>query len=228
MSNNIILRNSNQRSRRRAIVVPRPLTAPSTNMPNVPPNFNAAIVVRHTFRYVAKATGVSTITPLNVMNVLSFYTGPTLAENYSIFSAYRVRKVRMWGFTEGSNALSKNSIEFLVTTAGTVGAKPRVYSAVSTGTALPGKILAIPPKSSSASDWQNTLTSTTTTTGFSMIINYTTNSVIDLHLECVINNGDPITSSPFIGASPANRIVANNLDSTSTPTNLIAVGKYPN
>jgi len=194
----------------------------------VPPNYNAAITIRHKFRFVAVAGGTSIITTPNVMNLLTFYKGPALTDNFTLISGFRVRKVRMWGFADGISPLSKNSIEFLVSTAGTVGAKPRVYSASSSGPTFPGKIQAVPPKESAAAAWQNSLTATTSTTGFSMVVSYTAGAVLDLHLEFVLNNGDPVMTSTSVGPiTPVNVIIAQNLDSTSVPSNFQAVGKFP-
>jgi len=225
LSNN---RNRNQQRRnrpdQRAV---RQYSSPSNRMPNFPPNYNATIIVRHTFRYAAAANGTSIITPLNVMNVITFYTGPTAASNFSLFSGYRVRKIKMWGFAD-SGTTSRLSLEFLVLTAGTVGAKPKVYSASSAGNSVPAKIFAKPPPSTSASDWQNSLSASSSTTGFSVALTYTTNTIIDLTLDLVLNNGDPVTSQPYLGTlTPVNQIYASNLDSTSTPTNLLPVGKSP-
>lgn len=221
-------RRSNQNNRRRNQVVVRQYTSPTVRMPNFPPNYNAAIIVRHTFRYGALASGTSVITPQNVMNIMTFYAGPTAASNYALFSAYRVKSIKMWGFT-GANTLSRLSLEFQTPLTGPVGSKPRVYSASSAGTAMPAKIYAKPQKGTSAADWQNSLTAATTTTGFQVILVYQENTTIDIKLELVLNNGDPVTTTPYIGSlTPVNQIYANNLDSTSLPSNLSPIGKSPN
>lgn len=228
MSSAIQNRRSNQNNRRRNQVVVRQYTSPTVRMPNFPPNYNAAIIVRHTFRFGALAAGSSVITPQNVMNIMTFYAGPTAASNYALFSAYRVKSIKMWGFT-GAGTSSRLSLEFQTLTAGPVGAKPRVYSASSAGTSVPAKIYAKPQRGTSAADWQNSLTTTTTTTGFQVVLVYQTDTTIDLKLELILNNGDPVTTTPYIGSlTPLNQIYANNLDSTSTPSNLSPIGKAPN
>jgi len=199
-------------------------------MPNFPPEIRTTLKVVHTFRFKATSAGASTITTANVMSLLTYYVGPTTA-NYSLFSAIRVRKIRMWSSplipTGGGSTLK---LVFNTPTDGNIGSRPQVYTSSSQGSTVPAKIEAVPSPGSSSAAPQNLISSTTLTDGFSVSLSYGVGTIVDFRIEFYVNNGQ----APFVqtlyspGTPTTGRFYQNYLDTGNLPQpNLAPVGHFP-
>jgi len=197
----------------------------------MPPDINSDIVIKHTFRFTALGMGYVTVTSDNILSILSFYVGPTKASNYSLIEAFRVQRIRMWGFANTAAPQSDITCEFFTPQPGNVGSKPMQHSASSQGTAVPARIDARPSPQSAPSCWMNVLSTTTLTGGFGVNLGITDGTVVDIKIEFILNSGKPIFTTPLYSqsASPTVlKIYQNYLDSSTTPTPLLQpTGFYP-
>ncbi len=127
----------------------------------------------------------------------------------------------MWAATGFNGDMD---IEFQNVTSGAVGSKPVNLSSASYSTSQPNKIMKRPTPDSSADTWQNVISNNTVTTGISLELKYFQNTIIDLDLDVVLQNADPIFTTTVVGSPTltAGKVYQNALD-TSTG-NLRPVG----
>lgn len=198
-------------------------------IPVVPPPFSPSTEVTKTFRFIALSAGNPVVTSPCLANLLTFFVGPGLTLNYSLIRAFRLRRIRMWGATTSTTTGNDISFEFETTSAGNTGSKPKIFSATSYGVSLPARVQGKPDPISSAGSWQNVLTTSTTTTGVSIKFTVLADTIIDVKLTFILNNGEACLSIPFAGAATAtnNTVIGNYLDCTSGTPILAPVGLLP-
>jgi hypothetical protein len=164
-----------------------------------PPQFDAAIHFTQKFRFQASAALVNAqISSATLLSMLCCVTTATTAA--PLCTAVRIRRVSIWGPPAQDLTPVTVSIEFTqFNTAGQVGNRPRVYSDTSVGATRVAAVSAKPEKNSAADMWQ--LRSQLTTGGASLLINGPVNSLVDIDLEYVVQNGEtPPASVPTTGA----------------------------
>lgn len=205
--------NTRSQRKKRSQTVSRTRNTISNVIPSVPPTYDTAISIRHKFRFIATATGSSTITSANIMGLLFVY--PSLSSTlYSILSAFRVRKVSMWAPT---GTVGDMDIEFQNTTSGAIGAKPVNLSSASFSTSQPNKIMKRPTPDSASATWQNVISNNTVTTGISLQLKYFDDTIIDLDLDIVLQNADPSFLTTVFGSPGlvAGKLYLNALDTNT-------------
>lgn len=149
-----------------------------------PPAFTAAIVVRKTFRFQSNAAFTATnVTAVNLLDLLCM--ADTAVTAYRLASAVRVRRVSLWAPMSSSLAPVTASVEWAGYAVATVGAPPITKSDTSMGY-RPAYVTDSPPTNSIAGMWQGRAS-----TSNLMQIAGPINTVIDVDLEFVLQNGEP-------------------------------------
>lgn len=181
--------------------------------PPYPPQFNAAIQFKHRFRFQSVSNNTTTITTQNLMSLLVMQSSSTDTNLYSLYSAFRLRKIYVW------SASGDVSVEFIATDSANIGARPAVISDLSLGTTYLSKICAIPPRTSAAATWQNVTSTNTTTTGAQFQLTAPSGSIIDVIMDIVLQNNDPTFSVQLAAVPPAQvagTVYQNYLDGLTT------------
>lgn len=181
--------------------------------PPYPPQFNAAIQFKHRFRFESVTNNTTTITTQNLMSLLVVQSSSTDSTLYSLYSAFRLRKVYVWA------PAGAVSVEFVTTDSANIGARPAVITDSSFGTTYFSKICAVPPRSSAAGTWQNVTSTNTTTTGTQFQLTAPSGSIIDVVMDIVLQNNDPtfaVQGAAVPPAQVAGTVYQNYLDGLAT------------
>jgi len=185
----------------------------SNRCPPFPPPFNAAIQFKHRFRFTATEFVTTTITSANLMSLLYYAPSATPGTTfYSLITAFRLRKVYVWSVG------GLVSVEFQTTNNANVGARPAVQSDTSFGGTYYSKVCAVPPRGSAAAQWQNVTTASNNTDGTQFILTIPQGGVIDVVMDVVLQNGDPVYqfSSSLAVSAVVGNIYMNYLDGLSS------------
>jgi hypothetical protein len=164
-------------------------------IPN-PPQFNPTIQATHKFRFRSTAAFNLSVITSDLMQLLVIGTSATTTA--SAYSAFRLRKVKMWGPMAADLVPVTVSLEFLNAQANSgLGSRRTLHTDTSMGATESAYISASPEAESSAAAWQNVITASTNTNGCAFTISGPINTVIDVVLDIVMQNGEP----PFVGAT---------------------------
>jgi hypothetical protein len=179
---------------RRAGRPSRTRSSPAKNSPSSPPQFDAAILCSHRFRFIADEPLVDKlITASNLQQLLVACINPTTTTAIPLVSAYKIRRVHIWGPPAADLTPVTVSIEFVQGT-GNTGARPSVYSDISVGATRNAHVSAAPPLKSATSQWQNVQqTGGMPSTGAQFILNGPQSSIVDVELSFVLANGETPT-----------------------------------
>ncbi len=160
-----------------------------------PPPLPLSVRKVHTFRFEASAaSSTDTFSTTSLGNMLVMAATTTNA--YQLCDAIRIRKIEIWGPMASDLVPVTVSVDFTGTSAQAVGPSCKVTD-TSMGANRPAHVVAIPPRTSTASMWQQTLSGLTLCT-----LEFPVNAVVDLTVEFVIrDNGSPSTSIVVSGAT---------------------------
>ncbi len=161
-----------------------------------PPPFESHIVMGTVFRF--RCTGAQTSTPVNcrdLMGVCGVYTKTANATVTAIATAVRIKRIRIWGPAPSSvNSASVSTVELRWAPLSNYTPYKEFEAESQTADVCPYLDLK-PPKNSLAADW----ISSTGSTSNVFYITGTINTVIDLHLAYVVDDG---TYTSTIGGAP--------------------------
>ncbi len=170
-----------------------------------PPSLNSTITVKHVFRFQATAalSGL-TVSQTSLLNLLNVATAATTSTR--LFSALRIDKVRIWGPMASDLVPVTVSIEYPIVAQAFSNA-PKLFSDTSMGSGIAAYVEAKPPAGSLASAWLSGIG------GLTLIqLNGPDNSVVDLHVTMVLQNGEtPVAGNTLSGAT-AGEVTAGRLD----------------
>ncbi len=160
-----------------------------------PPEFMATLCAGHVFRFTT-ASGTFGPVPVTRRNLLQLYSmAVTTSNQYRLFSAIKLNKVRVWGQPAALGSLnSPITVEWLGTDAPSV-----IHSDTSSGV-RPSFVETKPPRNSSAQWWSTSGGSNETDVLFN--IAGPTGTIVDVH--CSVRFADdeaPVVSEAGTGAA---------------------------
>lgn len=160
-----------------------------------PPKFQATPTLSHKFRFQATAAVTNvTISTADLMSILLVATSTTTTT--SLISAFRVKKVSIWGPPAQNLDPVTVSIEYANVLANSgFGQKRHLHSDTSVGATRPAYVGAVPPPGTPAGSWQNVTAAAQTTNGADFILNGPDNMIVDVDLDLSLQNGE----APFTG-----------------------------
>lgn len=171
-----------------------------------PPEFDATIVSHHRFRgkFASALTTPTVITGTELLrSVLVALTATTTS---AIYTAYRIRRCQLWGPPASDLVPVTVTLEFAPTIGGgAVGQRPRTFSDTSVGATEVAVIDQKPPPMSAAAMWQSNL-GAGLTDGGGISVTGPANTIIDIVLDLVLQNGDPVLAGPTAVGATAGRI----------------------
>ncbi len=173
--------------------------------------FDAAVATTHRFRFQANAPLVNTVIgSANLLGLLKMAATTTTA--YALFNAVRIKKVSVWAPPASDLVPVTGSLEYSIGTgAGNIGNRPRVYSDTSVGSTRVAAVAAAPDKNSAAAMWQ-LRSSSLTTNGAVFTLNGPLNTIVDVELDVVIQNGETPAGATGTTAATVGQIYADYLD----------------
>jgi len=185
--------------------------SPQPSSPQHPPVFDAALSSKHRFRFQASAPLVNTIIgTANLLGLLKMAVTATSAQ--SLLTAVRIKRVAIWGPPAADLVPVTTSIEYSVGTgAANIGNRPRVFSDTSVGSTRVAAVSISPDPQSAASMWQLRQT-TATTNGAVFILNGPANSIVDVDMDVVIQNGETASAAAVTVGATVGVIYADALD----------------
>jgi len=196
-------------------------------VPSSPPQYQSCLHGRQKFRFQANAP-VNNLT-ISCADLLSIVlTVNTATTTTSIFSAFKLRKVSLWGPPAADLVPVVTSIEYVNALSNSgFGQKRFVHSDTSVGATKVAVVCAKPPPGTPCASWQNVVSATTTTNGTDFILDGPTNMIVDVDMDFVILNGEiPFTGPAVTGQAPG-AIIMNTLDGGQSgiliPQNFISV-----
>lgn len=146
-----------------------------------------AFTLKKLLRFQANAAfSAQTITYVNLLDLLCVATDATTLKRLCV--AVRLKRVAIWGPPASSLVPVTVSIEYAAS-AGPIGGSTQLRSDTSMGATEPAYVTFVPPASTSMSMWQGA-----SATGAAMIINGPVNSIIDVEMELVLQNGEAAVS----------------------------------
>jgi hypothetical protein len=181
------------------------ISLPSRSVMN-PPEFDSTIISHHRFRgkFASALASPTLITGTELLqSVLVALTATTTS---AIYTAYRIRRVQMWGPPAADLVPVTVTLEFAPSIGGgAVGQRPRTYSDTSVGATEVAVVDQKPSPNSAAAMWQSNLGSGLTAGG-ALSVSGPANTVIDVVMDLVLQNGDPVLAGPAAVGATAGRI----------------------
>jgi hypothetical protein len=183
-----------------------------------PPEYVATVRFPHRFRFQT-STGGATASIIRAELLNQILVATTTTTWGRVMSAVKLNKVEIWGFagigTTGVPALA--SVEFL----GLQGPST-VFSDVQIGM-QPAHVVAQPPPDSLNRFWSN---SGQNETDALFTIVAPADSIVDVHLDCVLQDGETAVTGGGIAGATVGQVYYSGLDSivsaNFTPVSLIA------
>ncbi len=153
-----------------------------------PPAFNATISYAKKFRFQTSAALVNvSISMTDILGLLAVADTTILASWLN--STFRFKSIELWGPMSSTLAPVTVSVEFPNTSTLGLSGSRRIASDTSMGATQVAHVKALPLPNSLQSFWQGTAGSQPF-----MILNAPTNTIIDLSLDLVLQNGEtPVT-----------------------------------
>jgi len=181
-----------------------------------PPQLTIPIVAGHTFRFLANTAGSAQLTKSSFGDLLCLAATATSA--YQLGSAFKIRKIEMWGPPTSTFTPNTVSCEFNSASGTTVGPS-RVFSDTSVGATRVAHIVAKPAKESTASFWQNL-----SGTDQVCLLYYGDKTIIDIHYSIVLREsaGVSAVTGAVVGAT-VGQLYLRPLDSVTGGSNLAPV-----
>jgi len=173
------------------------------------PDLDASLVMRKRIRYALQsATGVVTITNQTVADFLAINVDAIAGDTYRLALAVRIIKISLYASNQNVSATYVPShnhfVQYISTTAAApFGGPAKIMSAnpISTGTAV---VHARPPPESYAAQWINCEYSDSSAAIQLAVISCTSEDVVDITYEFVVNTSDILTSvsaaTSFLGS----------------------------
>lgn len=176
----------------------------TSNPPQHPPQYQSVPHFVQKFRFKASAVMSNlAISTADLMGLLLTCSTDESAVNHSwsLLAAFRLRKVSLWAPPAADLAPVTASVEFFnATTDSGFGQRRYVHSDTSVGATRVAAVTAVPPNGSPCASFQNVASGGTgTTNGTAFILNGPAGTIIDVDLDCVLQNGE----TPFEGPTPA-------------------------
>ncbi len=187
--------------------------------PMAPPKIEGTIRSQHTFRFSANASLAATpVAGYDLLGLAAMATSSTGAT--SLLAAVRIRRVELWApaIAGGQNALNINWV-------GNTFQQPRRMVDTAMNSAIPGYSSSTPPAGSDASMWVGYPQRSTTY----FTLDGPTSSVVDIHVEIVLNNASLLGSAGGVPTYTSSGLVVGQvyfgqLDKNSGSPHLIPVG----
>jgi len=161
-------------------------------IPLAPPAFGASIVVTKTFRYESLAGTTSDITQTSLLD--SWFMATTTLAGYRIVAAARIRRVTMWAPMDASLVPVTCSVQWPANAS--FGGVDKIKSDTSMGATVPARLSTKPPIGSLAYQWS----SGSVGTAILCTLVYPINTIVDVDISYVVQNGQPptaVTSAVF-------------------------------
>ncbi len=175
-----------------------------------PPPFVPSLTLNKVFRFKASAAMVNDVLSIkDVGTMLIMATGATTSNTLS--TAFRLRKVEMWGPMASDLVPVTVSVEFQFTPTSGLGGPSKLQSDTSMGSTVCAHVSAVPPAGSSASFWQADYT-----TDGMCLLNGPSNSVVDLTIEYTLNDSLAAGTAVTVVAATAGVIYVRKPDVSST------------
>lgn len=172
-----------------------------------PPQFDAAVEVRKTFRY--KATGAGTDVSITAAGLLDgLCMAATTTSAYRLLVALKIEKVEMWGPMASDLVPVTVSCEYNTDASTGFGQRTSLWSDTSMGSADPAHVIARPPSQSLASMWQSRA-------GASQLclLNFPVNTLVDITLSVVLQNGEsPLAVTQAVAGATVGKVYLRALD----------------
>jgi hypothetical protein len=190
-------------------------------MPTKPPNFEAKISKKHTFRFTSSASGIAIISTQDLFATLLVNAVPQTSA-VSAYTALKLRKVCLWqtGNTTGQGTVS---LEANNTMAG-IGAKPVLLSDTSNNNSSIARLTYVPNSLSTLGQWQNVITNSSISGGGELIITANQGDTMDITLEFYLNtDNDTYLNVAYTSLNPYIELIGCPLPVSSpkwTPVNI--------
>jgi hypothetical protein len=185
-----------------------------------PSPYRTSVRFTQRFRFYANAAATNTqVTCTGLLDMLCTASSGTVA--YQLLTAFRLKSVEMWDISATTGATVVCEFPFA---SGTVGGPETKRSVTSLGNSKPAYLRMVPVKGSLQSMWQ----SVSSTTAFILLSASTTNSVVDIVLECVMQNGQtPVAVSAGVAGATVGTIYLRALDNQGSQIFAPAPNTWP-
>ncbi len=172
-----------RRNRRRALA--------RTNGSLQPPQLQTSVQIHKVFRFQASAANTVNLSFQDLGDLLCMASAANAA--YQLANAVRLRKIEMWGPPASTLVPVTVSVEWLGSTAGSVGSQNNATD-TSVGSTRVAHVSAVPPKLSQTAQWQ-----LSTNSGFACQLKYPANCILDLHYSITLR-GDSASAQAVTAA----------------------------
>lgn len=186
-----------------------------------PPPFNATVVTHKRLRFEASSASPAGGTLISGEDLFDLFCMATSAiAAYQLYSAIRVRNIHIWGPMPASLAPVTCSIEYL-STGSFLGQPAKIRSDTSMGSTKAAYVTYKPPAKSLLENWVPAQTGTPL---ISLV--FPANSVIDIELDLVLQNGEsPVAVGAAVAGATVGKIYVRALDSNGS--GLLPPVSYP-
>jgi hypothetical protein len=160
-----------------------------SSSPSQPPKYDATVICHQKFRFQASAAMVNeVIGTTNLLSLLQMAVSTTSGQ--ALFTGVRLRRVSVWGPPAADLVPVTVSVEYASGSSGFgIGNRPQIHADTSVGATRVAAVSAAPDKDSAADMWQNR-TSSAISNGAVFILNGPINSIVDVDLDLVLQNGE--------------------------------------
>jgi hypothetical protein len=159
-----------------------------------PPPFNANNVVRRHLRFTATAAVTAAVTNNDILHSLgTTATSSTLV--YSIFAAFRIRRISLWCPVSGSEPVISCAINYNTAGATLLNKSYQEFSDTTNSTSYPAYVSAAPPRDSLAHNWQ------TADTGVIVTLTCPIATLVDIVVEAILCDGAAGSTKTVVGAT---------------------------
>ncbi len=174
-----------------------------------PGQLMTSVSISHCFRFQSSAAINMTVTNVSLGDLLCMASAATAA--YQLANAVRIRKVEIWGGPDSTLAPVTVAVDFSSNTVGGIGPSQR-FSDTSIGSTRIAHLVAVPPKSATASMWQ--VSNGAVISLFRLEL--PANAVIDIHYSLTLRDetGQQAVTGAVAGAT-AGQLYVRALDSTT-------------
>jgi len=171
--------------------------------------------LRTTFRFRAQAAASSTIFVRDIYNLL--YIAATNILGYSIIAAYRILRIDLNSIAPGGAGTEFNTNA--LTYYGGLFSRPTELTSAGSS-AMPGRIVSFPPKSSGASFWRSVPTTGAISNNGEPLFSISSlgaGDILDLYLQFILCDGSSLVGSSLtLAAATPGLLYTNSLDNSTT------------
>lgn len=180
------------------------------------PSFQSTFTVSKTLRFNATSAALTSNTPIAASDILQcMVMAATAILPYQLFSAVRLRRVKIWGPVPSALTPVTVSVQFpadVGATATQLSGPSKIYSDTVIGSTKAAFVSCAPPSGSLSAMWQSSAQASVPL----FILNGPVGSIVDISVDLVLQNGEtPVQGAATIGAT-VGQIYCRDLDKSGS------------